>query len=141
MVAPVKIAAAEEGCGSAVLPLFVLSLPPLVAMSGSDTEDEPRDFDVYELFTRQAMVARLAGRTHVNVRDSNSRCARHNYHLNSPRGGSGGSRPCSSNPPCPPSPLCACLLAPPIATAMYATTTAASAAVAALPIAYYHAVS
>ena len=44
-------------------------------------------------------------------RNSDSRCARHNYHLNSPRGGSGGSRPCSSNPPCPPSPLCvpACL--------------------------------
>ena len=68
-------------------------------------------------------------------RNSDSRCARHNYHLNPPRWGSGGSRPCSSNPPCPPFPLCACLLAPPIATAMYATTTAASAAVAALAMA------
>ena len=58
-----------------------------------------------------------------------------------PRGGVGAAALAHPTPPCPPSPLCACLLAPPIATAMYATTTAASAAVAALPIAYYHAVS
>ena len=55
-----------------------------------------------------------------------------------PGGGAGAAALAHPTPPCP---LCACLRAPPIATAMYATTTAASAAVAALATAYYHAVS